>query len=51
MEHTCPACEKLKPLDEHFEAIFDFLDEYELDYGDLPFARMNIHSQVKHLED
>lgn len=41
---NCTGCEMLSEVHEHFEAIFDFLDKHEIDYGELPFIRMDIHN-------
>jgi hypothetical protein len=48
MMDNCLGCDATKELDEHFDAIFDFMDAHNIDYGDLPFIRMDIHSRLNH---
>lgn len=48
---NCKACEKVAELDKHFDAIFNYMDEYDIDYGELPFIRMDLHHHAKELED
>jgi hypothetical protein len=41
--NDCKACIKMEEIDSYFDEIFDFLDENDLPYGELPFVRMDIH--------
>lgn len=47
MVDNCLGCEVVHRIDEHWEAIFDFLDAEGISYGDLVLERIRIHNEAK----